>query len=339
MKNLLAIIFLLAATHALQAQATAPEVAEATRLSVQVVRLHDAGRYAEALPLAQKALELREKALGPDHTDVAMAAYNLASVYFQLNQPAQAESAGQRALQIYEKARVVPEESLANLLFLLGGIGYTRADYEPAARHLQRALALREKISGAEHPATLDTVLLLAHVYHNNNQYDSAEFLYRSYVAAQEKRGARADNLGATLERLSCVLWKKGADEEASALELRADSLLGYGIATRTVKNKELMANRLTRSSLDFQLDKKYVNQWPGLPGGIIAVRVLINPQGEVRRACAINGLPPLLPLYEALTRSARFKPFVLNGQNAATVNGEINYQYEIERRPNKPRP
>ena len=40
---------------------------EATRLNQQAVELYQAGRYQEALPLQQRALEINEKALGPEH--------------------------------------------------------------------------------------------------------------------------------------------------------------------------------------------------------------------------------------------------------------------------------
>ena len=38
----------------------------------------DQGRLADALPLYQRALAIDEKALGPDHSDVAMTLNNLA---------------------------------------------------------------------------------------------------------------------------------------------------------------------------------------------------------------------------------------------------------------------
>ena len=40
------------------------------------------GRYAEAEPLYQRALAIREKALGPDHPDVGTSLNNLAALYF-----------------------------------------------------------------------------------------------------------------------------------------------------------------------------------------------------------------------------------------------------------------
>ena len=42
---------------------------EAGTLSLQMKELYRAGKYMEALPLAQKSLALREKEFGPDDAD------------------------------------------------------------------------------------------------------------------------------------------------------------------------------------------------------------------------------------------------------------------------------
>ena len=40
-------------------------------LKKQVSELYQAGKFNEAIPIAQEAVELSEKALGPDHPDTA----------------------------------------------------------------------------------------------------------------------------------------------------------------------------------------------------------------------------------------------------------------------------
>ena len=48
-----------------------PDRRTADELNKRVIELYGAGRYAEAIPLAQQALAIYENALGPDHPDVA----------------------------------------------------------------------------------------------------------------------------------------------------------------------------------------------------------------------------------------------------------------------------
>ena len=62
------------------------------------------GRYAEAEALHKRALAIREKALGPDHADVALSLNNLAALYVAQGRYAEAEPLYKRSLAIQEKA-------------------------------------------------------------------------------------------------------------------------------------------------------------------------------------------------------------------------------------------
>jgi tetratricopeptide (TPR) repeat protein len=53
----------------------------ATSLNNLALLYRDQGRYEEAEPRFQRALEIREKALGPEHPDVAQSLNNLAGLY------------------------------------------------------------------------------------------------------------------------------------------------------------------------------------------------------------------------------------------------------------------
>jgi tetratricopeptide (TPR) repeat protein len=65
--------------------------------------LYQAGRYGEAEPLYRKALAAYEKALGPEHPDVAASLVNLAELYREQGRPDEAEPLYQRALVIQER--------------------------------------------------------------------------------------------------------------------------------------------------------------------------------------------------------------------------------------------
>ena len=80
------------------------DTADAAALNQQATQLYNQGRYSEAIPLAQRALAIREKALGPDHSDVAASLNNLAEFYRVQGRYAEAEPLSKRALTIKEKA-------------------------------------------------------------------------------------------------------------------------------------------------------------------------------------------------------------------------------------------
>jgi tetratricopeptide (TPR) repeat protein len=73
-------------------------------LNKRVIELYRAGKFAEAVPLAQQVLAIREKAFGPDHPDVATALNNLAVLYENQGRYADAEPLYKRVLAIREKA-------------------------------------------------------------------------------------------------------------------------------------------------------------------------------------------------------------------------------------------
>ncbi len=79
--NIMAIMlagFLLAVPNAAFSQKV---LDEATALNQQIKQLYDQQRYSEAIPLARRALAIREKALGPRHPDVAESLNYLGDIY------------------------------------------------------------------------------------------------------------------------------------------------------------------------------------------------------------------------------------------------------------------
>jgi tetratricopeptide (TPR) repeat protein len=127
------------------------EFTEATRLLNDCgVYLHHRARYAEAEPLYQRALAIREKTLGPEHPDVAQSLNNLAGLYYAQGQYAKAEPLHQRALAILEKALGLEHPYLAtgleNYAVLLRAIGRQ----EEAATMEARAQAIRTKVASSQ---------------------------------------------------------------------------------------------------------------------------------------------------------------------------------------------
>ncbi|XP_075255356.1 uncharacterized protein LOC142348076 [Convolutriloba macropyga] len=68
------------------------------------------GRYRDAEPLCKRALEIREKALGPDHPDVAKQLNNLALLCQNQNKYDEVEAYYKRAQKIYED-RLGPDDT------------------------------------------------------------------------------------------------------------------------------------------------------------------------------------------------------------------------------------
>ena len=80
------------------------DLQKAKSLNQQLIKLYRQGRYSEAIPIAEKAQVIYEKALGPDHPHVATSLNNLAALYDSLGDYAKAEPLLKRSLAICEKA-------------------------------------------------------------------------------------------------------------------------------------------------------------------------------------------------------------------------------------------
>jgi CHAT domain-containing protein/Tfp pilus assembly protein PilF len=160
---------------------------EARKLNTEFFRLHRAGKYDEARPLGERVLEIRERALGSDHPDVARSVNNLAILYDLKGDFARSELFYQRALAIREKVWG-PEHpdvaaSLNNLAFLYS----KRADYAKAEEFYGRALTSGEKALGPEHPNVAATLLNFAILCYERGNYAKAELLFQRARAIFEK--------------------------------------------------------------------------------------------------------------------------------------------------------
>jgi tetratricopeptide (TPR) repeat protein len=118
---------------------------EVERLNKEVVRLYNAGRYDEAIPLAERALGIGEKALGPVHPDVAQALNNLAGLYDTKGDYAKAEPLYQRALQIWEKALGPEHPTVALALDNLADLYTAKSDIPKAIAYKERSVKVSER--------------------------------------------------------------------------------------------------------------------------------------------------------------------------------------------------
>ncbi len=90
--------------------------------------LRQRARFSAVEPLYQRALAIREKALGPDDPNVAQSLNNLALLYHAQGKHAQAEPLYQRALEIKEKALGPDDPNVAVSLNNLAGLYHAQGN-------------------------------------------------------------------------------------------------------------------------------------------------------------------------------------------------------------------
>src|SRR5262249_39400316 len=124
----------------------------------EALRLRSAGKYDEAFPLAERALEIRERLLDAEHRDVAAAIDCLAGIYTGRRENVKAEAFYRRALDIREKALGGDHPDTAESLCNLGALYHLQGMYMKAEPFYKRSLIIREKALGEDHPTTARSV-------------------------------------------------------------------------------------------------------------------------------------------------------------------------------------
>src|SRR5262245_42506832 len=123
----------------------AQSVEDAATLTERAIDLYRAGRGDEAILLAQRALELREKALPPGHPDIASSFNYLAFFYHEQGRFAEAEPLYKRALELREKALPAGHPDIASSFNNLARPGsprpspYTSAHWRCVRSHCRQA--------------------------------------------------------------------------------------------------------------------------------------------------------------------------------------------------------
>ncbi|MGH7187049.1 MAG: tetratricopeptide repeat protein, partial [Pseudomonadota bacterium] len=138
---------------------TDPRLAES--LFQLAIVFRDQGKLAEAIPLLQRALDIREKTQGPEHPDLGPILSNLAGLRIAADDYAAAEQLYRRAFAIYQKLPDIGE-ALAQIVNSIAGIYYVQGRYGDAEPLYRKALNLREAVLGENHPDVASSVNNLA---------------------------------------------------------------------------------------------------------------------------------------------------------------------------------
>ena len=211
--------FLLAVPHAAIAQG----LAEAAALNQQAVKLYNERRYSEAMPLAQRALAIQEKALGPNHPSVANLLNNLAFIYVNQGRYADAEPLYKRSLAIREKALGPDHLDVAASLGNLAELYKDQGRYADAEPLFKRSLAISEKALGPNHPDVATSLNALASLYQHQGRYADAEPLFKRALGVDEKAlGPDHPDVALLLNNLALLYQVQGRYADAEPLYQRA---------------------------------------------------------------------------------------------------------------------
>ncbi|HLL76511.1 MAG TPA: tetratricopeptide repeat protein, partial [Pyrinomonadaceae bacterium] len=233
----------------------------------RVVKLRAEGRYAEALPLAERYLALAEKLdalpLPPDFGGAATpGALNvLGELHYAAGRYDRAEQFLRRSLELTEKAKGAEDPSLGAPLNNLATLYLDTGDYARAEPLFARAVRITEKSRGPEHPLTATALNNLAQFYHATNDFARAKELMLRVLAVREKAlGPDDPSVAVALSNLGTLYDELGDPARAEELMRRALRIIEKGRGPDHPETATVLNNLgfILRNAGDFQRSEQH---------------------------------------------------------------------------------
>ncbi|HEY8210918.1 MAG TPA: CHAT domain-containing tetratricopeptide repeat protein [Myxococcaceae bacterium] len=208
-----------------------PRRGEAASAYGEAVKLKDAGKIADAIPKAERALALWEGLPGGAPEETARCLTTLGDLYRRTSDLARAEAALQRALAIREKTFGKDHVDVATTLTNLAIVRAVQGRFDQSAALFQRGLEIREKALGPSHPDVAASLNGLANIHNLLAEYGLAAPLYERALAIDEAAlGPTHATVGLIVNNLAVVYMELGEYSRAEplyqrALEVRETSL------------------------------------------------------------------------------------------------------------------
>lgn len=305
-----------------------PAQTEADRLDAQVLQLLKERKHQEALPLAKRALELREKSVGPEHELTVVALQNLGAVCTALNRHSDGAKIYRRVLKIQEKLYGESNAVLCDTLSKLGWELLMDHNSAAALEMFNRGLKLSEAAFGADAEETVLALRGLANLYFGEGQYNkSISYLQRMIEIREKQLGENHPDVAALLLKCAGVMRQANRKAEADDYEARARKIyssLSSGAEPQMISPEMLQgaAIRKVIPSHPFSAKQNRVQ-------GNVEVRVTIDEAGIVTEAVAVSGPSELRNVSEKAASQWRFNPMMVNGR-PEKVRGVLTFRFRL---------
>lgn len=204
---------------AITASLATPGLAQKGNLATESARINEltkAGRYSEALPLAQALAASLEKS--DNGRELAAALNNLGQVHAGQGRDDLAEPLYKRSIALMEKSLGLDNALVAAELTNLAALYQRQSRFAEAEPLFKRALAVRERSLSREHPDVGQALNNLATLYVRQQRQAEAEPLFQRALAIYQKAaGPEHPAVATVLNNMGQVDRDLGRDADAEA--------------------------------------------------------------------------------------------------------------------------
>jgi len=184
---------------------------EARKLYTESKRLIDAGKYSDAMPLAERAVELIKKVRGEKHPDLVYPLLNVGVVNYWKGDYFRSVDVCEQALTIAETTLGPEHPWVARMLYNLAVFYSGKGDDERAERLHERSLTIQEKVLGPTHQYVGQTLTQLGFIFRRRGDFARAEPLFlRGLSIAGEVSGENSEDVALASNFLGGLYREKG---------------------------------------------------------------------------------------------------------------------------------
>ena len=278
-------------------------VQDARGLFAESFKLWRGGKYDAALIPATAALEAREKALGPEHPQVATALNNLGVINYLKGDLDKAQQLYQRALKIRERAFGSDSPAVASTLNNIAELHRLRGEYAAADPLYRHSIQSWERSLGPDHTLIALPLTNLAIVRRVLGDYAESETLYLRALEIREKGlGPEHLEVASSLNNLGALYMFKGDFSKAELMFKRAFEIWQHQLGEEHPNLAAALTNLATieqsRGNLDQaeQLYKRSLKVWekavgadhPSFAEALDNLGSLLRDNGDVNEAEAM---------------------------------------------------
>jgi TonB family protein len=282
------------------------QLSESRDLNAKVVKLYGEHKYNEALPLARRAIELAEQALGKTDARLIPLWINLGDLYIPLLRIDEAKVSFERALAIGETNFGNDDLRLTTSLDKIAFMARGKSDFKKAADISSRSLAIKEKFLKPGDVEIARATYILADTYRLTRDVTKAEQLFQESIRLYDLLGRKDREFVEVLRKYLLLLTSEGKRNDAALIQSRlaelsaAKDVVEGGIVNRQAI--KLVPPLYPAFALSAHADGK------------VEVRVLIDETGKVLSASAISGHPLLQGAAVEAAKASKFTPSFKEG-------------------------
>jgi tetratricopeptide (TPR) repeat protein len=191
----------------------------------------DKGEYKEALSYYEKALEIRQQSLPPNHPNLAASYNNIGTVYKNMGEYSKALSYYEKALEIRQRSLPPNHPDLASSYNNIGNVYYSMGEYSKALSFHERTLGIQQQLLPPNHPDLASSYNNIGNVYYSMGEYSKALSSHEKALGIRKQSlPPNHPDLAQSYNNIGLVYSKMGEYSKALShyekdLEIRQQSL------------------------------------------------------------------------------------------------------------------